>query len=543
MRTFIPRSRRPSIPVLAIAVLAVISVGIIPRGILRAGDPPAIARGGRVVTWPAAEPVAIGRDVQLFLDDYLIAEHDGLRRAVHAPRRAFDRPVLGREAENTQSYVTVLRDPATGRFRMWYDRSSGAEGAMAVAESEDGLAWTAPRLGVLGDDNRVLRIGAPFQSGFGASVIDDGPEFPDRERRFKVACWGQEKPWARQSPDGGGDPGMRIAFSPDGLHWTKHPANPVLHDFGERWFVDDPRRPFGAGDIVDVYRDPIGGGYGVFLKAPAVPADGYTAGRRAGPYIRRLVIASWSADFLRWEGPRRVLLPEPRDEGQLEFYGAGGTIARGGLLVGFARVLHDDRPANPGGPPDGVGWSALISSRDGRRWQRDDEVFLDRSPDPEAWDRAMAWIGSAVPVGDELFLYYGGYKRGHKVEPGRERQIGLARMPMDRFVSRDAEGEAPGRLLTVPLRMPEEGPRRLELNAVTAPGGEIRIQVRDAGTGEVVPGYSLADAAPIHGDGLALPVAWRERTELPPGALRLEFHSSRASLFGFRLGAPPGRSR
>ncbi len=526
---------------LRIAVLAILSLGILPDDPLRAEGPLGPSRGTRVVTWPAAEPVAIGREPQLFLDGYLIAEHEGLKRAVHPPRRALDRPVIGAEQGTTQPYVTVIRDPGTGRFRMWYDRSAGPEGAIAYAESEDGLAWTAPRLGILGDDNRVLRIGAPFQSGYGVSVIDEGPEFPDRARRHKVAYWGQEKPWGRPSADGGGDPGMRVAFSPDGLHWTRHDGNPVIADFGERWFLDDPRRPYGAGDIVDVYRDPIRGCYAGFVKVPAVPADGYTPGRRAGLYIRRLVAASESGDFLHWSRPRRVLVPEARDEGQLEFYGVGGTIERGGLLMGFARMLRDDLPADPGGPPDGVGWTALVTSRDGRAWERDDEVFFDRSPDPGAWDRAMAWIGSAVPVGDELFLYYGGYRRGHKVEPAKERQIGLARTAMDRFVSRDAAGDAPGRLLTVPLRMTEEGPRRLALNAAAAAGGEVRVAVRDAGTCEVLPGYALEDAAPVSGDGPALPAAWREKIELPAGTVRLEFRIVRASLYGFRLAGPEGR--
>ncbi len=49
---------------------------------------------------------------------------------------------------------------------------------------------------------------------------------------------------------------MRIAFSPDGLHWTPYDGNPVLPDFGEEWFMDDPRRPYGVGDIIDIVHDP-----------------------------------------------------------------------------------------------------------------------------------------------------------------------------------------------------------------------------------------------------------------------------------------------
>ena len=226
-----------------------------------------------------------------------------------------------------------------------------------------------------------------------------------------------------------------------------------------------------------------------FSRSHAEAEDGYTRGVRAGGAFRRLVSASVSQDFIAWSRPWRVLMPEPRDEGQLEFYSVGGTIARGGLLIGFARMLHDDYPANEGRasdgaaagsePPSGIGYATLVTSRDGVRWERHDEVFFDRNPDPDAWDRAMTWIGSAVPVDDELYIYYGGYKRGHKIEPTRERQLGLAKMPMDRFVSREAVGDKPGRILTVPLRLPEDGAHQLVLNA-NATTGQIRVQLRDA---------------------------------------------------------------
>ena len=43
----------------------------------------------------------------------------------------------------------------------------------------------------------------------------------------------------------------------------------------------------------------------------------------------------------------------------------------------------------------------------------------------------MTWIGACLPVGDEVFLYYGGYARGHKVESTTERQLGMARLRKD----------------------------------------------------------------------------------------------------------------
>lgn len=477
-----------------------------------------------VRTEPAAEPVAVGHDPQLLIDHYLISEWRGLRRVTHPLRRVLDRPILTSQQGTRQSYLTVVRDPQTRKFRMWYDKGIGPDAAIAYAESDDGMNWTTPSLGILGDDNRVLKISSAYKSGYGASLIDEGPSYPDKTRRFGLAWYGQEK------PDEKTDLGMRVAFSPDGLHWTPWEGNPVLH---ARSQTDQPVCPACIGDIVDVYRDPIRGHYAAFVKLGAFVSDGWTRGPRAGGSFRRLVGASVSRDFMHWEAPWRVVVPEARDEGRLEFYSVGGTIARGPLLIGFVRMLHDDLPATPGGPADGIGYAMIATSRDGRHWERHDDIFFDRDPNPEAWDHAMTWISSVLPIGDELYVYYGGYKRGHKVAKDTERQIGMTKMPMDRFVSWDSIGESPGRLITVPVRLPP-GACRLLLNA-NASGGRIRVQLKDPLGDKMLPGYGLDDCTSVASDGLALEVAWRGKTELPAEAVRIEFELTRASLFGFRV--------
>jgi hypothetical protein len=469
----------------------------------------------RIQTWPAAEPVAIGCDPQLFVDSYLIAEHNGLTLTTHAPRRVRDGPILGWEQGTAQPYVSVIRDAQTRKFRMWYNRSVGDDCSIGYAESDDGIRWQTPGLGVLGDDNRVLKISVADNGGYGVSVIDEGPSAAVPARRFKLGWWGRVAA-ADGQPDPKRGAGLCVAFSPDGLQWTLCEENPVLG---------------ATDDIIDVYWDPVRRRYGGFFKTYAEREDGYTSAPRAGDHFRRLVSASISDDFVHWQRPWRVLMPEPRDEGQLEFYSAGGTIARGSLLIGFARMLHDDYAANEGGPADGIGYATLVTSRDGLRWERHDDVFFPRNPDPEAWDRAMTWIGAAVPVDGELYLYYGGYKRGHKVEPRRERQLGVAKMPLDRFVSRDATDKA-GRILTVPLQLPADGPHQLTLNARAA-GGRIRVQLRDARNGEVLTGYGFEDCTDIQGDRQALPVVWRDKKELPRGTVRMELEIDRAGVFGF----------
>jgi hypothetical protein len=481
-------------------------------------------------TKPASSPVVVFSEPQLFIDDYLIAKSSNIVRKTHAPTRALNHPILGWQAGTTQPYVTVIRDPRSTRFRMWYNKNLGPASSIAYAESADGIQWNMPSLGILGDNNELIRTGT-VRTGYGISVVDDGPDARQPDERFKMAWWGQEKPPPR------GDAGIRVAFSADGLHWTPYVGNPVLPDYSIDVDINDPRRPYGAGDIIDVFRDPYRNRYVALVKTPAVAADDFLAGPRAGKYVRRLVCQSISSDFEKWERPWRIAVPEARDAGLLEFYGVGGTIARGGLLIGFVRMLHDDYAATEGGPTEGIGYATLITSRDGKHWQRHDDVFFDRDPSPDAWDHAMAWIGCVVPVGDEYFVYYGGYKQGHKIEPLKERQIGLARMPRDRFVSRDAEDGLNGSLKTVALRLPGDA-SWLTINANSS-NGEIRARVSDASGGQALPDYDWVDCRPVIGNGLELPVEWRSVNKLPSGGddapVQLEFQLKNAALYGFRI--------
>ena len=152
----------------------------------------------------------------------------------------------------------------------------------------------------------------------------------------------------------------------------------------------------------------------------------------------------------------------------------GAIHLRGSLRIGLVRVLRDDLSCDPGGPKDGIGYSVLATSRDGINWQRRREPFLDRNPARGSWDHAMTWIGAAVPVGDEVFFYYGGYARGHKVEPATERQIGLARMKRDRYLGL-APSNDEGRLVTRPFVVPGG---RLTVNA-RATRGAVFVRLLD----------------------------------------------------------------
>jgi hypothetical protein len=474
--------------------------------------------GGRLRSIEASEtppgrdgglhPLAVGNGVQLFLDDYLIDRMEGLRRQVQQPRR-LAKPVLDNATfGTTQPYVTVLHDAKRKRFRAWYNRGS----AVWHAESADGVAWNDPR------------VAWNLRRAFGCSLIDDGPEAPDSQRRFKLANWQMTQKRKQGRP---GDEGMWVGFSPDGLRWTALESNPVLLTWPEGYgrFVRH-----GVQDIIDVFHDAPRGRYMAAVKVEALAEDGYARSPRSGTGFRRLVGMSSSRDFVHWEPPWRIFTPDDKDEGLLEFYGMGGMHQRGGLTIGFLRVLRDDLSCDSGGPTDGIGYTVLATSRDCQKWQRYREPFLDRNPQKGSWDHAMSWMGAALPVGDEVYLYYGGYARGHKIAPETERQIGLARLRKDRYVAVVPERDE-GVLRTRPFVVHGQ---RLTINARAA-SGDVRVRLLNPDGGPL-DNLGDADAKPIAGDALAAEVRWpKPLSALGERPVRLEFRLRRAALFGFEI--------
>jgi hypothetical protein len=443
----------------------------------------------------AIEPRRLSAGVHLFLDDDLVASQRNLRRTIHPPQR-LPRPIVtGKEDRCFQPYVSVLRDPQSSRFRMWYNSAvSSTRSHVAHLESEDGIEWIRP--------HRELEDPGGLAVGFGACVVDDGPAAADPRRRYKLA-------WENG--------GLYTAFSPDGLTWTPSSDRPVLHD--------------DMGDIISLSRDPIRNRYLLLCKAHSRPEDGYKGSTpNAQEGYRRLVGQSVSDDCVRWSPVRRIIAADDRDDGITEFYGIGSVIARGELLLGTLKVLRDDLAPEPGGEPTGIGYTVLAWTRDGETWQRDREPFLDRNPVPGTWDRAMTWGDCLLPVGDEVLLYYGGYARGHKVERFTERQLGVARFPQDRYVSRDAGAD--GGSLRTPVVVLEGAPELL-VNAEVA--GELRIRLFDA-AGAPIPGLDTADCAPIRGDSLRHAVAWQRPLASVAGKpVQLEFVLRDARLYAFEL--------
>jgi hypothetical protein len=197
----------------------------------------------------------------------------------------------------------------------------------------------------------------------------------------------------------------------------------------------------------------------------------------------------------------------------------------------MVKVLRDELKAdNPPDPPDayGMGYTELAWTRDGETWMRDAEPFFMPNPEKGTWDHAHAWIDDQVLVGDDVYLYYGGYARGHKVNRFEERQIGLVKMKRDRYVGRVASREI-GTIVTPLLLLGEGG---LTVNA-NAKGGALRVQLSDE-AGHAIPGFTFNDCLPVKEDAVDAPVRWPQALRPVRGTpVRLEFSLENACLYGF----------
>lgn len=440
-------------------------------------------------------PIELKPGPHLFIDDYLIGAQSFLSRTVNNPEK-LPEPVVtgGKDGDQCfQPYMSVLRDPDTRRFRIWYGTpETASQSHIGYMESEDGIHWIRP--------HRILQD--PHVIKFGVTVLDRGQDFADPSQRYVFASYLKD--------------GLMIATSPDGLEWKALADTSVLkHNH----------------DITSLHWDPIRQHYLAIVSV--------WHRREDWKDNQRIPHQSVSQDLILWETPWPIIMPKigaPIEQGEMQFYAMSGVIARGDLLIGLVKVLRDDLNATPGksgkemGDLDrkaaGLGYTVLAWSRDGRTWQRDHEPFLDRNHVPGSWDHAMAWGDEQIIVGDETFIYYGGYARGHKVARFDERQIGLARMPRDRYVAREADLNL-GTLITKPVILPGS---TMTVNAKIV--GKLRIRLLDK-HGQPLPNFDWVE---MSGDGVDLAVNWKgDLQSLKRKPVQIEFQMKFAQLYGFEL--------
>jgi hypothetical protein len=437
----------------------------------------------------------------LFIDDFLIADQKGIIRRLCQPTRdpSLHNPLItGKEDSCFQPFFTVSRRPEDGRFRLWYGAynpdKNMSRSRLAYMESADGLHWQRP----------PVFCSTP-EVQFGSEVMDRGPGWAPPDNRYIYSYWFEG--------------GTRLAVSADGLHFKPLVEGVVIpHNH----------------DITNIWWDPLRQHY-VATISTMMPSSRWLGSRRT-------TLQCYSDDLLNWTSPALVLYADPAggDPGQTQFYAMSAYLVRGPLAIAMVKVLRDDLKAS-GVSKDAYGraHTSLAWSRDGFHWIRDQAAFFEPDANPDAWDHAHAWIDEQLMVGDQLYLYYGGYKQGHKKNRFEERQIGLVRMSPDRYVARYAAGRD-GYLKTIPIKIDTELVS-LQLNA-DASKGEIRVALIDPQSAEALPGFSKEDCLPVHSDDRRIQMKWLKRKSLNEALLQtrdkkiqLAFYLKNAALYAFEF--------
>jgi hypothetical protein len=488
-------------------------------------------------------PVKIDASRQLFVDDYLIAEREGLRRRLHQPTKHPGNPVMAARTPwegHGPVLAYCLRDGATGRFRLWYRSRvsytvSGRSylGPNMLAESDDGLHWGRPQLGLHefeGSTANNIILPAGDLRGLIHEPQDVAAPWKgvwDHNKSPRAADWIERAGcYLYTSHDGvRWSPARLIVAHGEAMKGTREQVLPLtrLGDTGHfRWdrllgrYVCDGKgtMPFAPGRAPAPKRGPDGE-----LAAPGVAR---------GIHLRfRLQMES--DDLVHWSRPRMVAFPDQDDlaRGIIGFYGLLGTTYES-MWLGYLRV-HRMEP-----------WKRvdvqLMTSRDGRTWSRacDRETFLPLGSD-DSWEADYSEINHAGPllVGDELWFFYRGsvMEKDRGTGPDIRKGVGLATLRRDGFASLTADG-APGQVTTRPLTFAGD---RLMVNADVRAGGSVRVEVlgRD---GEPLPGLGATECRPAVGTGTGQAITW-DGAGLDAAAVRapvrLRFRVENADLYAF----------
>ncbi len=474
-----------------------------------------------------SEPIHVGSCLELFVDEHLIERMTGdarLRLHHPVPREVVqvrDRPWEG----NSSGYTTVFQDGDV--YRMYHRGShiiyrdgsieTPHRPVVCYAESEDGITWTRPELGLVefegSSDNNIIRDGlgshnfTPFK--------DTNPDCaPDAA--YKALAWGRGE---------GVETGLYAFQSEDAIHWSLISEDPVITE--------------GAFDSQNLaFWDSEFGEYREYHRA----------GRNG-----RDIMTSTSDDFLNWTKPR-FLDYSPGRVSELYTNQVIPYYRAPHILLGFPTRYVDYAWAQSTRRLPQQDYRRLVASSsrrsgtaitDGMFMAGRNRVSFRVWPEsfvrpgiqrPGSWfygHNYQAWgLVETEPTlqggPNELSVYLS--EGGRQPKATKLRRYTLR---IDGFVSAEAPLSGGG-LLTRPVVF--EGDE-LVLNVSTSAAGGVRVELQDE-VGAPIPGFALDDCPRIFGDEIQRQVQWGEDADLAELAgrvVRLRFELADADLYSFRF--------
>jgi|UniRef100_UPI003783A60D hypothetical protein len=499
----------------------------------------------------------------LFVDDHDILFRAGTRRVLEKPVRHAKNPLITEDKpwEMAIAWTSVHRDKATGKYQLWYQAYAGKraqlkthECVVCYAESADGITFTKPNLGLFdfnGEKNtNIVLIGSGlYGDRYCNSVIVDVTE-PDAAKRYKMLYYD----WAKTAK-GEIVAGLHLAFSPDGIRWTKHPKAPLYTASfggkklqppfaGENPYTEatapDGRvkrqllRPISMSDAADPLFDPKRKVWAIYGKAWIPGPDGGLGWKHGMGRVE-------SKDLLHWSRPQIVCFPDEHD-GTLEFH-TSPVFFRHDRYFSLNQILN-----RPGGGTMDI---ELMLSRDGIDWQRPfrDDLWLKRSPGELFDSGTLATNADIVIEGREMRFYYGAYSSGaigggtNIIGDQQKSGVGMVSLPLDRFAGLRSEPEAP----TLKIKSPPDigqitlkpvdlaGRTEIDVNANAAKGA-VWCEILDE-DGFRLPGFDKASCVPLNKDTTRYRFAWKEKklADLPTGKHHIRLHLQNSTVFAISL--------
>ncbi len=466
-------------------------------------------------------------------DDHSIPWRHNLKVTLVQADKHPENPVLRRGPKGAPDhghailYGTVLKQGDT--FRMWYlgmiqgdlehGQAPGWWRPMCYAESQDGIHWTKPELGLVefngNKKNNICLIEGSVQS---MTLVNDflsvlhEPDDPDPNRRYKVAYiahmpyddikGGMSKIGTKERRVGT----TICATSADGFSWKivgDRPANAG----GERF------------EVSSLYR------FGDFYYSTGQLISPWTW-RPDGSKTGRNVLAFRSPDFKTWSQAsahaysRPGQLTTPPVQGEQMHMGMG-LWNRGNVLVGLHGMWQDAKTK----PKDGKYWNdgvhidlGLVVSNDGIHFREPVPNFkiIERGK-PGEWDDVALLQGHAfVNEGDKTMIWYSHWDTSGKL---KSMEIGLATLRRDGFGSLSAQVEEnDSEFVTDFFEIDENDQVHLNVDGVSS-DSPLTVELLDE-RAQPIRGYSDT----LSTNGVRVPVKWsKPPTSARKRALRVRF--------------------
>ncbi len=508
----------------------------------------------------SAIPIDIGSRLELMVDDYLIARLSG------GAHRRLNRPVpqdiaLRMDAPwegNASGGFTVFQDG--GLCRMYYRGQNFVYGGaelgsprgkyVCYAESDDGIHWVKPELGLVEFDgstkNNIILDAESILNGMFAPFKDGNPDCPP-DARYKSFALMQR----------GDARGLWAYRSADGIQWTEMSDGPVitkgLLDTQNLAFWDAQR-----GEYRDYHRNEFRltqTGEEPYSSHPTARGqqDGDGDSLRGSRYGRDILTAT-SSDFIHWTEPVFVNYNQGRPD-ELYTNQIAPYFRAPHLFLGFParyverpwsdamedlpevehrRMRADISERYGTALTDGM----FMSSRDGYNFNLWPESFIHPGLRPRNnWaygDNYQNWgivttRSAFAGAPDELSFYVrDGYWRDG------ESALWRYTLRVDGFVSVQAPLSG-GELITKPLTF---SGRELALNFSASAAGSVQIELLRDQMNTPIEGFSLEDCVELLGDDLERVVRWKggpDLSRLAGTPVRLRFVLRDADLYSFRF--------